>query len=293
MSYCQPFKKSKLSDMKIIGNYFLALIITCNGIHAQNLKIPQPSTLQTIQQDFGLGQISITYSRPNVKERKIFGVTEPYGILWRTGANAATKIKFTDTIMVEKHQVSPGEYALFTIPGPGEWTVILNQTAQQWGAYSYDSTKDVLRFKIKPGKLDKKIETFTIQFANAFVDHCDLQLLWENTVISFRLETDVDARVMANIDELMKGGKKPYYFAAIYYYNHDKDMNKALSWINEADKNSPDAYNIKYWKARIQLKMGDKTGAIESANQGLKLAMAEPNAEYTRLNKEVLAEAKK
>jgi len=275
------------------GACLLALIITCNIIQAQNLKIPQPSTLQMIQQDFGLGQISITYSRPNVKGRKIFGETEPYGIVWRTGANAATKIKLTDTVMMEKHQVLPGEYALFTIPGPNEWTVILNQTAQQWGAYSYDSTKDVLRFKVKPGKNDKKMETFTIQFANAFVDHCDLQLLWENTVVSLHLETDVDARVMANIDELMKGDKKPYYFAAIYYYNHDKDMNKALSWINEVDKNSPDAYNIKYWKARIQLKMGDKAGAIESANQGLKQAMAEPNAEYTRLNKEVLAEAKK
>ena len=293
MSYCQPLGKSKLLVMKIIGNYFLALIITCNVIHAQSLKIPQPSTLQTIQQDFGLGQISITYSRPNLKGRQIFGETEPYGIVWRTGANAATKIKFTDTVMMEKHLVLPGEYALFTIPGPGEWTVILNQTAQQWGAYSYDSTKDVLRLKVKPGKLDKKTETFTIQFVNAFIDHCDLQLLWENTVVSLRLETDVDARVMANIDELMKGDKKPYYFAAIYYYNHNKDMNKALSWINESDKNSPDAYNIKYWKARIQLKMGDKAGAIESANQGLKLAMAEPNPEYIRLNKEVLAEAKK
>src|SRR6185295_14041039 len=279
--------------MKIIGTYFFALLITCNAIDAQNLKIPQPSTLQTIQQDFGLGQISITYSRPNVKGRKIFGETEPYGMVWRTGANAATKIKLTDTIMMEKHQVLPGEYALFTIPGPDEWTVILNQTAQQWGAYSYDSTKDVLRLKVKPGKLDKKMETFTIQFTNAFVDHCDLQLSWENTVVSLRLETDVDARVMANIYELMKGEKKPYYFAAIYYYNHDKDLNKALSWINESDKNSPGAYNIKYWKARIQLKMGDKAGAIESANQGLKLAMAEPSAEYIRLNKEVLAGAKK
>ena len=278
--------------MKIIGT-LLALITACITIQAQNLKIPQPSTLQTIQQDFGLGQVSITYSRPNVKGRKIFGETEPYGIVWRTGANAATRIKLTDTIMMEKHQVLPGEYALFTIPGANEWTVILNQTAQQWGAYSYDSTKDVLRCKVKPGKTDKKMETFTIQFANALVDQCDLQLLWENTVVSLHLETDVDARVMANIDELMKGEKKPYYFAAIYYYNHDKDMNKALSWINEVDKNSPDAYNIKYWKARIQLKMGDKAGAIESANQGLKQAMAEPSAEYIRLNKEVLAEAKK
>jgi len=279
--------------MKTVQNYCLVLLVICStNIHAQNLKIPQPSTLQTIQQDFGLGQITITYSRPNVKGRKIFGETEPYGIVWRTGANAATKIKLTDTVTMEKHQVPPGEYALFTIPGLNEWTVILNQTAQQWGAYSYDSTKDVLRFKVKPGKLDKKLETFTIQFVNAFVDHCDLLLLWENTVVSLHLETDVDARVMANIDELMKAEKKPYYFAAIYYYNHDKDMNKALSWINEADKASPDAYNIKYWKARIQLKMGDKAGATTSANEGLKLAMAEPNAEYIRLNKEVLAAAK-
>ena len=260
---------------------------------AQDLKIPQPSTLQKIEQDFGLGQIIITYSRPNVKGRKMFGETEPYGLVWRTGANAATKIKLTDTILMEKHQVLPGEYALFTIPGPNEWTVVLNKTADQWGAYSYDSTKDLLRFKVKPGRLDKKLETFTIQFANTFVEHCDLQLLWENTEVSLHLETDVDTRVMANIDQAMKAGNKPYYFAAIYYYNHDKDMKKALSWINEFDRAHPNAYNVKYWKAKIQLKMGDKTAAIASANEGLKLAMAEPNAEYIRLNKEVLAEAGK
>lgn len=280
--------------MRTIGNQILIIVTLCaSQMNAQDLKIPQPSTLQKIEQDFGVGQIIITYSRPNVKGRKIFGETEPYGIVWRTGANAATKIKLTDTFMIEKHLVPPGEYALFTIPGPNEWTVILNQTSKQWGAYNYDSTKDVLRFKVKPGKLDKKLETFTIQFANAFVDHCELQLLWENTVVSLHLETDVDARVMANIDELMKGEKKPYYFASIYYYNHDKDMNKALTWISEADKNSPNQYNIKYWKARIQLKGGDKAGAIASANEGLKLATAESNAEYIRLNNEVLALAKK
>lgn len=279
--------------IKILGSCFIALACCNVNVHAQDLKIPQPSTLQKIEQDFGLGQITITYSRPNVKGRKIFGETEPYGIVWRTGANAATKIKLTDTILIEKRPLPPGEYSMFTIPQPNEWTVIFNQTANQWGAYSYDSTKDVLRLKIKPHKLDKKLETFTIQFANAFVEHCDLQLLWENTALSLHLETDVDARVMANIDEAMKLEKKPYYFAAIYYYNHDKDMNKALSWINEADQKSPNAYNIKYWKAKIQLKMGDKAGAVASANEGLKLAMAEPNAEYIRLNKEVLAAAKK
>jgi hypothetical protein len=280
--------------MRIASTYLLIVgTLSATYINAQTApKIPQASTLQTIQQDFGLGQITVAYSRPNVKGRKIFGETEPYGLVWRTGANAATKLTLTDTIMMEKHQVLPGDYALFTIPGPNEWTVILNQTSKQWGAYNYDSTKDVLRFKVKPGKLDKKMETFTIQFANAFVEQCELQLLWENTLVTLHLETNVDARVMANIDELMKGEKKPYYSAAIYYYNHDHDMNKALSWMNEADKNTPNAYNIKYWIAKIQLKMGDKAAAIATANEGLKLAMAEPNPEYIRMNKEVLADAK-
>jgi len=280
--------------LKSFGNYLIVLLSICTvNAGAQDLKIPQPSTLQRIVQDFGVGQITITYSRPNIKGRKIFGGIEPYGIVWRTGANAATKIKLTDTIRIEKHWLAPGEYGLFTIPGPNEWTVIFNKTAEQWGAYSYDSTKDVLRFKIKPGNLDKKLETFTIQFANAFTEHCELQLLWENTILTLHLETDVDSRVMANIDEAMKGEKKPYYFAAIYYYNHDKDMNKALAWINEFEKTHAQAYNVKYWKAKIQLKMGDKAAAIASANEGLKLAMDEPNAEYIRLNKEVLAEAGK
>lgn len=279
---------------RTIRYQFIAIfVVVVSTANAQTFKIPQPSTMQKIEQDFGVGNVTITYSRPNVKERRIFGETEPYGMVWRTGANAATKIKLTDTLMMEKHLVPPGEYSFFTIPGRDEWTIILNKTSSQWGAYSYDSANDLLRFKVKPSKIDKKVETFTIQFANAFVEHCDLQLMWENTLITLHLETDVDARVMANIDEAMKGDKKPYYFAAIYYYNHDKDMARALSWINESDRAQPNAYNIKYWKARIQLKMGDKSGAIATANEGLKLAMAEPSAEYIRLNKEVLAQAEK
>lgn len=280
--------------MKKINNCILfLLLVAASQCEGQQLKIPQPSTLQKIEQDFGLGQISVTYSRPNVKGRKIFGTTEPYGLVWRTGANAATKIKFTDTVLMEKHIVLPGEYALFTIPGKEYWTIILNQISEQWGAYSYDSTKDVLRFNVSAERINQTLETFTIQFGNSFVEHSELQLMWENTLVTIHLETDVDARTMANIDEAMKGDKKPYYFASIYYYNHDKDIKKALSWIEEADKNSPNAYNIKYWKAKIQLKSGDRESAIATANEGLKLAMAEPNAEYIRLNKEVLAEANK
>jgi hypothetical protein len=274
-------------------SFCIAVLLLFRGsyLDAQDLKIPQPSTFQRIEQDLGLGQVIIAYSRPNVKDREIFGFVEPYGHVWRTGANAATKMKLTDTMIMEKQVVLPGEYGLFTIPGLKFWTIILNRVSQQWGAYSYDSTKDVLRFTVPSQKLKKKVETFTIQFANSFVEHTELQLTWETTLVSIHLETDIDSRVMANIEKDMQGDKKPYYFAAIYYYNHGKDLTKALSWIQEADSKSPNAYNIKYWKARIELKNGDREGAIATASEGLKLAKAEPNLEYIRLNNEVLSEA--
>ena len=278
---------------KLLASLLLLSGVAGGAVHAQELKIPDPSTTQKIEQDFGLGRISISYSRPNAKGRKVFDGMEPYGIVWRTGANSATVVKLTDTVTIAGHQLMPGEYSLFSIPAKEEWTIIFNKTARQWGAYSYDSSKDVLRFKIRASKLEKPIETFTIQFANVFPDHAELHLLWENTDLSIPLAVDVDARVMANIDEAMKGEKKPMYQAAIYYYNHNKDMAKALAWITEVDKSRPNAYNIKYWKARIQLKKGDKADAIASANEGLKLATAENNAEYIRLNKEVLADAGK
>jgi hypothetical protein len=273
---------------------FTHLLLLCFPLLAksQDLKIPQPSTTQRIEQDFGLGAISVTYSRPNTKGRTVFGGMEPYGLVWRTGANAATRLKLTDSINIDGHPLAPGDYSLFTIPGVNEWVIIINQTANQWGAYAYDSTKDVLRFRVKTARLDKKLETLTFQFANMNVEQGDLQIMWENTLVSMKLTTDVDARVMANIDKAMQGERKPYYFAAIYYYNHDKDMHKALAWMQEHDKAQPNAYNIKYWMARIQLKLGDKAGAIATATEGLRLANAEPSAEYIRLNKEVLEAAK-
>jgi Protein of unknown function (DUF2911) len=277
--------------IKSLRTYFIVLLCYCSlNTGAQELKIPQPSTLQTIEQDFGLGQIAVTYSRPNAKGRKVFAGMEPYGVVWRTGANMCTKIKFTDSFLIEGHMVPPGEYGFFTIPRANEWTIIFNKNANQWGAYSYDSTQDVLRFNVKTARSDQKMETLTFQFANTFSEQSDLQILWENTVVSMHLVTDVDARVMANIDKAMSGDRKPYYFASIYYYNHNKDMNKALGWISDWDKQQPGAYNVKYWKARIQLKMGDKPGAIATANEGLKQATQEKDAEYIRLIKEVLAE---
>ena len=236
---------------------------------------------------------TLVYSRPNVKGRKIFGEVEPYNLVWRTGANLATTLQLTDDATIEGKRVPAGLYALFTIPGENEWTVILNKTANQWGAYSYDEKTDLLRFKIKPVKVTRLTEKLTMQFAEANINSTVLHITWEHTDVPIRFETDVDKQVMDGIDKAMLGENKPYYRASIYYYNHDKDMKRAFEWINFWDNKNPGHYNIKYWKARIQLKMGDKKGALITAHEGYDLAAKENNAEYMRLNNEVIAQAGK
>lgn len=276
------------------STFIVALSIVMNSeLHAQGLKMPQPSTAQTLVQEFGLGKITVNYSRPNTKGREIFGALEPYGSVWRTGANNATTLTFTEDITIEGKAVPAGEYALFTIPGKTEWTIILNKTTKQWGAYEYKEAEDFLRVKVKPAVAKEKTETFTIEFANVYPTKAQLQLSWDKTVVTVNLATDIDAKVMASIDEAMKGEKKPYFQAAMYYFETGKDLNKALEWMTAAEAADPKAPWFKLWKGRVQLKMGDKKGAAATAEAGLKAATEMKNDEYVRLHTELLGLAKK
>jgi hypothetical protein len=280
--------------MKKLYIYLITLLVVGTSLtaNAQAPRIPEASPTQTIIQDFGLGKVTITYSRPSVKGRVIFGGINPYGQVWRTGANAATIITFSENVIVEGHSVPAGTYSLFTIPDKNEWTVILNKTVKQWGAYSYKEADDLLRFKVKPVYLAEKRETFTILFANETTTSSDLYLVWDHTAVATHLKTDDDAQITANIDELMKGNRKPYYFNAIqYYYENNKDMNKALEWALEAEKTDPKGPWYRLWEARIRLKMGDKAAAIKAAQKGIDLAKASNDEEYVRLNQAVLDQA--
>ncbi|MEJ6980678.1 DUF2911 domain-containing protein [Pedobacter sp. P351] len=261
--------------------------------NAQGIKLPQPSSTQTLIQDFALGNITLTYSRPSIRGRAIFGGLVPFDKVWRTGANSATIIKFSDEVIIEGKTIPAGEYGLFTIPGKKDWTVIISKGSQQWGAYTYKEADDLARFSVKPQSLKDKVETFTMQFANVYQTSAQLQLMWENTQVSVNLTADIDSRVMASINEAMKGEKKPYFAASQYYYNNNKDMAKALEWVNAAEAEDQKAPWIKLAKAKIQLKAGDKKGAIQTAEAGIKLASELKNEEYVRLNTEFLAEAKK
>lgn len=270
----------------------LALLTCVSMVKAQGALVPQPSSGQTLIQDFGLGKVMLTYSRPNLKGRKIFGILEPYGQVWRTGANSATTINFTDEVNIAGNKIPAGKYSLFTIPGKDTWTIILNKTADQWGAYDYKKEDDLLRFTIKPTILKAPVESFTMQFSNVKAGSMLLDIHWENTAIAIPMTVDYDAKVMVNIEKAMNGDKKPYFAAAQYYFENNKDLTKALTWINEAEKTDLNAPWFKLWKAKILLKMGDKKAAASVAEQGMKLAKESGNDEYVRLNLALLTQTK-
>ncbi|WP_395809460.1 DUF2911 domain-containing protein [Daejeonella sp.] len=278
--------------MKKISILFTYIMISLYGLNASaQLKMPQSSSLQTLIQEFGLGKVTVSYSRPNIKGRSLEKDLIPFGEVWRTGANDATVITFTDAVTLEGNTVLPGEYALFTIPGKDEWTIILNKETKQWGSYQYKQAADVLRFKVKPIKLTERLETFNINFSDVMPSSANLDLSWENTRITIKMTTDVDSKVMANIDAAMKSEKPPFYPAAIYYFENGKDLKKALEWINIAEAGDQKAPWFKYQKARIQLKIGDKSGAAQTARAGIEAAKVLNNAEYIRLNEKILTQA--
>ena len=254
----------------------------------QSQLIPASSSKQKIIQDFGLGKITVTYSRPNVKGRVIFGGINPYGQVWRTGANEATTINFSENVILEGQKVPAGSYSLFTIPEKDAWTIILNKTVEQWGAYSYNKDLDLLRVFVKPIKNKVRTETFTIIFQNNTTKSTDMNLVWDQISVPVHFETDDDAKITANIDSLMNGNRKPYYFNAIqYYYENNKDLKKALSWAIDAQKVAPGPW-FYLWEARIQLKLGDKKAAATAAQAGIALAKTSNDDEYIRLNQTVL-----
>lgn len=151
----------------------------------------------------------------------------------------------------------------------------------------------MLRVTVPTKALKEKVETLTMQFSDVTETAAKLNLMWEKSAFTVNMTTAIDEKVMANIAEAMKGEKKPYFNAAVYYYQNGKDLNTALAWMNEAEKSDPKAPWFKLWKGRIQLKMGDKAGATASAQQGIEAAKAQKIDEYIRLNTELLGQAKK
>jgi tetratricopeptide (TPR) repeat protein len=265
------------------------------GLNVQaQIKMPAASPTQTLSQDFGLGKIEITYSRPGLKGRSAFGnasLLAPIGIVWRTGANAATKVTFSDPVTIGNKVLAAGAYGLFTIPGEKEWTIIFNTNSKGWGSFDYKEAEDVVRLKVPVEKTSNTTETFTINVENIASESATISLKWANTLVNIPVKTDIKPTVRKQIEESMKGANvtaNTYQAAANFYYEMDKDYDKALVYVDKAINSNAKAYWLFLLKAKVQKELGDKKGAKLSAETCIKLAEAEKNADYVRSGNDLL-----
>jgi hypothetical protein len=276
---------------KFIAGIFAATISMMNV--AGQVKMPSPSPVQTIKQDFGMGSIELTYSRPGAKGRKVFGDLVPNGKMWRLGANAATKIVFSDPVELDGKKLDSGTYVIYAIPGEENWEIIINKGLKNWGIDGYKETEDVIRFKVEPVKTKENTETLTMQFANIKAESCELQLMWERKSISIPITTNIKEKVKAQIEAAMLTEKKPYWQAAQFYNEYDKNLPKALENISKATEANPKAFWMFLYKAKIQKEMGDISGAMASSVTSMSLAEESKNDDYVKMNKDLQKELKK
>ena len=257
------------------------------------LKTPAPSPPQTIKQDFGLSAIELSYSRPGMKGRKIFGDLVPYGKIWRTGANNATTITFGDDVIIGGTKVPAGKYGLLTIPDKDNWTLIITKQLDiTTNISAYKQDQDAVRVIVNPMKMKESMETFTMQFANIKPTSCELDLMWDNIAVAMPITTDVETKVMAQIDQLMNKDNRPYYNAAMYYMENGKDLNQALAWFDKAAEQQPDAYWVFHQRANCLAKLGKKNEAKASAEKSKALATTAKNDDYVKLNEKLLEQLK-
>lgn len=272
----------------------LAVSLAAQTPPPPKLQFPAPSPACTLKQRVGLTDIEVVYSRPGLKGRVVVGNIDPYGQVWRTGANAATRITFSAPVNFGGTEVPAGTYGLFTIPGATEWTVILNKNAKQWGAYTYDAKDDVVRVAATPVKLAAPVETFTIEINDIRDESATLNLIWADWRVPVKLGVDVVSVLEPQIEAVMASDapKKPYAQAAMFYGDHNLHLPEAATWMDAAIAAQPDAFYLLYHKAIILEKMGDKAGAEAAARQSMALAAKQTGPEkdeYLRLNEALLA----
>lgn len=259
------------------------------SMSAQTFRTPSPSTPQFIRQDFGLSNIELSYSRPDVKGRKIFGDLVPFGQVWRTGANQATTLTFGDTVTIGGAIIAPGKYGLLTIPAADNWTFIITRQTDVTNPAAYHQDQDIVRVQATPHTLPFSVETMTIEFSNVTASTCSLDLLWDNVAVGIPISTNTDGKVMAMINNSLINDNRPYYQAAFYYLENGKDLNKALEWFDKAIAQDPTAFFVVYQKARCLAKLGRKQDAIAAAKQSIDLATKANNNDFVVLNQKLIA----
>jgi hypothetical protein len=267
-------------------------VLSLSMADAQTLTTPQPSPTQTIKQNFGLSSVELSYSRPAMKGRKIFGDLVPFGKVWRTGANNATTLTFGEEVMIGGKKVAAGKYGLLTVPDKSSWTLIISKQTDVTSPTAYKEDMDVVRVTAETMKTKDNVESFTMQFADVKPTSCALHIMWEGTAVALPITVDVETKVMGQIDQLMNKDNKPYFNAAMYYMDNGKDLNQALAWFDKGVEMQPAAFWIHHQRANCLAKLGKKEDAKTAAKKSMELAATAKNDDYVKLNEKLLADLK-
>lgn len=277
--------------------YLLILSLFIGFIASAQIAMPPASPTFELKGTVGLAEVKVVYSRPSARGRTVAGELIPYNEVWRTGANASTKISFSQDVKLNGNPVPAGEYALYTQFTEETATIILSKKLDWWGAIGYEPSHDFLRFDVPVKHPSSHYETFTISFSDFTLNSANLNMKWEHTKAMFNIESDVDAKVMADIKAQVidKTPSNPglYFQAAGYYYDTEKDSKQALEWVNKAIEGSQqEQYWVIHLKAKLLARLGNKKEAVSTAQKSMKLAEEGGNPDYVRLNEKLIASMK-
>lgn len=255
-------------------------------------KLPQPSPSGSVEQVIGLTTVEVDYSRPSAKGRTIFGELVPFGKVWRTGANKCTTLKTDGVLMVEDQKLAPGIYSVFTIPTADTWVVIFNSDTSLWGEEDRKDSADVLRVKVMRSKTAEPTETFTIGFGQVKDDRANLELRWENTLVSIKLHADATEQAMTNIKAALADPKadfRTYNGSARFCVDRKLNLPLALTWAEKSVGLERKFWNVHTYALALGAN-GKYTEAITAAEESMKLAQAAKYDAYVTMNKEKIEE---
>ncbi len=254
------------------------------------LKLPRPSQKAQVMQTVGLTDVTITYSRPGVKGRVIWGGLVPYDKVWRTGANEATTIAFSTDVTVSGQALKSGTYSLHTIPTQGEWTVIFNTKADQWGSYAYDESADALRIKVKP-QAHEHTEWMEFSIPTLSADRATIALDWEKLRVAFDIEVNTTEQGLANaraaMQSLAPDDHQTAFRCASFAFQSDVAPGEAKEWVDKSIAIKETWLNLRL-KADMMAKEGKLTDAVAFAQRAIDVGKPDaPPDEITKIEKQV------
>jgi len=271
---------------------FIAIAFVASLSMQAQIQAPQASPFSTVIQRVGLTDVTVEYSRPSMRGRTIFGNLVPFDKIWRTGANARTKITFSTDVTVGDGSLKAGSYAIFTKPTASAWDVYFYTEATGGGApQKWDESKVAAQIRVNTVAVEAPIETFTISFDDLHSSGATLGMMWENTYVGVPFMVPSKEMTMKSIEATMAGpSANDYFSAASFYFDEGMDLNKAKAWIDKAVSMNENAFWMMRTQSLIYAKMGDKKGAIEAAKRSLAVAKAANNADYVKMNEDSLKE---